>query len=109
MVIRPAAKIPTKLAVGLGDQMLVDTRDAALHQSVRDELPVLVAIGTKPVAAVVMVFICEAYGDAVARVRPYFLDQAVIEFSRPFASEECLDRSAAVDELRPISPWLSSV
>ena len=38
------------------------------------------------------------------RLGPYFLDQTIFEFSRPFAFKECLDRMAAVDELRPISP-----
>lgn len=55
-------------------------------------------------AAVIRIFIGEANGNAVIRVGPYFLDQAVIEFCRPFSFKERLDRIAAVDELRRISP-----
>ncbi len=81
MVVRPTTKRPAKLAVALGDGLLVDARDTALHQPVCVELPVFVAISAKPMAAVVVIFIGEAYSDAVTRVRRYFLDEAIIEFS----------------------------
>ena len=81
MVVRPATKRPAKLAGDLGDGMLIDARNAALHQPVCVELPVLVAICAKPMAAVVVIFIGKPYSDAVTRVGPYFLDEAIIEFS----------------------------
>jgi len=84
-----------KHAVNFDDGLFADARDAALHQSAGGELPVLVAIGAEPIAAVVMVFTREAYGDAVIRTRP---------FSRPLAFEESIDRVAAGDEFRAVSP-----
>ena len=45
-------------------------RNTALHQPVCVELPVLVTIGAKPMAAVVMMFVGETYGDAVGSILP---------------------------------------
>jgi hypothetical protein len=61
MAIRPATKIPTRVALDFGDRVLVDIRDTTFHQPFRGELPILVAAGTKPVAAVVMIFMDESH------------------------------------------------
>ena len=47
----------------------------------RVELPVLIAVSAKPVAAIVMVFVGKPNGDAVAHEGPQFLDQPVVEFA----------------------------
>ena len=84
--------------------MLVDAGDPPLHQAVRIELPVLVAIGAEPVAAVVAVFVGEADGDAISCVGPHLLDQPIVELPRPFAGQESFDGGAALQEFRPVSP-----
>jgi hypothetical protein len=104
VIVGPAAERPAELAVGLGNRVFVDAGDAPLHQPIRVELPVLVAIGAEPVAAVVTIFIGEADGDTIARMRPNLLDQAIIEFPRPFAGQKSLDLIAAGDELGAVSP-----
>src|SRR5262249_42562992 len=48
--------------------------------------------------------ILEAHCDAIAVERPEVLDQAIVEFVRPFAREEGDDRRAALEELRAIAP-----
>jgi hypothetical protein len=105
MAIRPATKIPTRFALDFGDRVLVDTRGTTFHQPVRGELPILVAIGTKPVAAVVMIFIVEAHRDAVTGVRSYLLDQTDNLVLLTICVQGITDsRAAAVDEFRPFSP-----
>src|SRR6185369_5075923 len=66
--------------------------------------PVLVTVSAVPLAGIVVVFIGEAYGNAVAVMRPQLLDQAVIELARPFALQEGDDGGAALDELAAVAP-----
>src|SRR5262249_55740110 len=67
-------------------------------------LPVLVAIAAKPVAGIVVPFVCKAHGDPVVAERPHFLDQPIVELAIPFAREKRLNRLAAVNELGAVAP-----
>src|SRR5262249_45680272 len=58
----------------------------------------------KPVAGIVVPFICKAHGDPVVAKRPHFLDQPIIELAIPFAREKRLNRLAAVNELGAVAP-----
>src|SRR6186713_987997 len=104
MVIRPAPCGPVILPLALLDGMVVDARDAALHEAVFIELPVLVAVGAEPLAGVVVPLVGEADGDAVFVERPHLFDEPVVEFLRPFTGEELHDGFAAGEELGAISP-----
>src|SRR4029450_7006481 len=92
------------LALARLDREIVDAGDAPLHEPVRIELPVLVAVASEPEAAVVAPLVREAHRDAVPVERPELLDQAVVELSVPLAREECLDRLATLQELRAVPP-----
>ena len=74
------------------------------HQPCGVELPVLVAIGAEPLSVVIVVFVGEAHGDAVASEGPEFLDQPVVEFACPFSGQERLDLGAATREFSAIAP-----
>ncbi len=104
MIIRPAPQRPVEFAVCLFDRQIVDAGEAPLHQPLSVEFPILIAVGTKPVAAVVMPFIGEANSDPVAGEGPELLDQPVIKFFRPFAGEEGDNLLAAGDEFGPVPP-----
>ena len=91
-------------ALGLLDRQIVDRGKAPLHQPVVGKLPVLVAVGAKPVSGIVMPLISKANGDAVVGEGPELLDQPVVELLRPFARQERDDLLAAAGELRPVSP-----
>lgn len=104
MVIGSTPKQPVKFAVGSCYGMFVDAGDAAAHQAVGVRLPIFVAIGTVPLAAVVAIFIGEAHRDTVASMRPNLLDQAIFELAGPFARQKRLDLAAALDKLRAIPP-----
>ena len=104
VVVGAAAEGPVEFAVGFGDGEIVDGGVAEFHEALRGELPVFVAVGAEPMAGVVVIFVGEAYGDAVVGKCPEFLDQAVVEFLVPFAGEEGDDFGAAVEEFGAVAP-----
>lgn len=66
MVVRQAARRPTKLAIRFGDRVLVDACMTFPHQAIFGKFPVLVAIDAEPLAAVVAIFAGISDGNAVA-------------------------------------------
>src|ERR1700751_2040393 len=105
MVCRPRTRtIPMILALGLLDRKVIDAGKASPHQAVLGELPVLVAVGAKPVAGIVVPFIGKAYRNPVLGEGPELLDQPVVELLGPFAREEGNDLLPPVDELGTIAP-----
>src|SRR5579864_6145163 len=99
MIVGAAAEGPMKLALVGRDRQVVDAGVTNAHQAVLVELPIFVAIGTKPVAGVVVTFVCEAHGDAVAGERPEFFGEAVVELAIPLARQKGDDLLAAVEKL----------
>src|SRR5436190_973880 len=104
MVIGASAEEPVIFALAIFDRQVVDAGDPPSHQALFVELPILVAITTKPVARIVMPFICKAHGYPVVAKRPYLLDQPILQLANPLACEECLDRLAATNELGAVAP-----
>src|SRR6185437_7862240 len=104
MIVRPAAQRPAVLALGFGDRQVVDARVPAAHEAALIELPVLVAVGAEPGAAVIVPLVGEANRNTIAGERPYLLDQPVVELARPFSLEKGDDLRAAVDEFRAVAP-----
>ena len=91
-------------AIPLCDLDVVDAGLAAPHQSIRVELPLLIAIGAMPLAACIAPFVLKTHSDAVAVERPEVLDQTVVELLGPFAREEGDDGRAALKKFRAIAP-----
>jgi hypothetical protein len=104
MLVGAAAERPVVFALAFLDRKIVDAGDAKAHQAVLVELPVLVAVAAKPVAAVVVPFIGEAHGDAVVAEGPDFLDQAVVELAVPLTRQERLNGLATLKELGAVPP-----
>src|SRR5438552_2730195 len=104
VVVGAPAERPVVLALALADRQIVDAGDAQPHQTVLVELPVLVAIAAKPGAAGVVPLIGETHGNAVVAEGPDFLDQAVVKFALPLASQKFLDRLAALQKFRAVAP-----
>src|SRR5258708_30706379 len=77
MIVRAAAERPAKLSFGFLDRQIVDACDATLHQALFVELPVLVAVGAKPVSRIVVPLVGEAHRNARFVQRPQFLEQSV--------------------------------
>jgi len=67
MVGGAGAERPEVFSVGLFDRQVVDARQTPPHQPVLGELPILIAIGTEPVAGIVVPFIREPDGDPAVR------------------------------------------
>jgi hypothetical protein len=104
MLGRARAELPEILAVDFLDRQVVDAREPSPHQTILSEFPVLVTVGTEPVARVVVPLVGEADGDPVLRERPQLLDQPVVELARPFACQEGDDRSPTLEELGTVAP-----
>src|SRR5262249_35375751 len=104
VIIGAAAKRPVIFALALLDREIVYAGDAQAHQAVPIELPILIAIAAKPVAAVIVPLVCETHRDAVLAECPDLFDQAVVKLASPLARQKCFDFRSTLDELRAIAP-----
>src|SRR6266852_3065336 len=104
MIIRTAPQGPVMLALRLLDWQIVDGRKPQAHESVLVELPIFIAIRSKPIAGVIVPFIRKAHGDTVSLERPKLFDQAVVQLFGPFASEKRDDVLPSVHKFRAVSP-----
>src|SRR3954470_2956968 len=104
MVIGASTEEPVIFALAIFDRQVVDAGDPPSHQALFVELPILVAVATKPVARIVVPFICKAHGYPVVAKRPDLLDQPILQLANPLAYEECLDGLAATNELGAVAP-----
>src|SRR6476661_8153566 len=99
MVIGASTEEPVIFALAVFDRQVVDAGDPPSHQALFVELPILVAITTKPVARIVVPFICKAHGYPVVAKRPDLLDQPILQLANPLAYQECLE-----NELGAVAP-----
>src|SRR5258705_1622164 len=104
MLIRPAAEVPAILAFGFLDRQIVDGSKPTLHEARGIELPILIAVRAKPLAAVVVPFISEANRDTIALKGPQLLYQAVVQFLVLFPRKELHDLRPANRKLGAIAP-----
>src|SRR5947209_17394581 len=104
MILRTRALGPAEQAVFFADRDVVDAGFTAAHESVVVELPLLIAVGAEPVSGVVVILVLEADGYAVVVEGPEIFDEAVVEFTCPFAAQEFSDRGAPLEELGTITP-----
>src|SRR5574341_552756 len=74
------------------------------HQAVLVELPVLVSVGAEPASRIIVVFVSEPDRDTIARERPQFLDEPVVEFPAPFAFQELDDLGPSLKDFAAVSP-----
>src|SRR6185295_14606589 len=63
MVVGAPAKRPMIFALAGRDGQVVDAGDAALHESQLVEFPILIPVGAKPVAAVIVPLIRKSHRD----------------------------------------------
>src|SRR5262249_28369560 len=104
MIVGTPAQRPVKAAIGDADRGIVDAREAAAHETVFVELPILVAIGAEPVAAIVVPLIGKADGYPVFTEAPQFLDKSIVQLALPLAGEEGDNRLAPLHELGAVPP-----
>src|SRR5580658_10369058 len=104
MIVRPPAQRPVELPLAFGNGKIVDTSVPHIVKAVVVKLPVLIAIGTKPVTGIVAPLVRETNRDAISCERPQLFDQPILQLLRPFALQEFDDGSSPGGELGPISP-----
>src|SRR3954471_12891998 len=95
---------PVEATLAFLDGDIVDAGLAPPHQAVFIELPLLIAVGAVPLPCIVVPFILEAYGDAVLIKAPEILDQTIVMFLLPFASQKGDDRLASPKEFGAVTP-----
>src|SRR5258708_7712891 len=104
MRIRTAAKRPMIFSLRLLDREIVDGCVAKAHQAIVPKLPILIAIGAKPILGIIVPFVSEPHRDAIAGVSPEFLDQPVVEFFRPLPLQKLNNFLPSAWKLGAISP-----
>src|SRR4051812_43867817 len=104
MIIRAAAKRPEVLALGVWDRQVVDARDASGHEPVVVELPILIAVGSEPVAAVVVPLVRKSDGNTILVKGPELFDQPIVQLLGPLAPEKPDDLIPPDEKFRTISP-----
>src|SRR5215813_4090316 len=77
---------------------------ARRHQAIFIELPILIAVRSKPVSRIVMTFVSKANGDPIALKGPQFPDQSIVEFPRPLAPKKGDNSLPADDEFGSVAP-----
>ena len=96
--------LPAKFAVFLANGQIVDAGVPEPHVAEFIKLPVLVPIRAEPLARVIVIFILETDGNAIATEGPQFFSQAVIQLPVPFAPEKFHHLRPAVHELGTVAP-----
>src|SRR5262245_11460187 len=98
MIVRATAERPAEQAVAFADRHFIDACVTMRHQAVVVELPVLVTVRAEPRVRIVVKLVRKAHRDTVAGERPQLLDQSIVEFALPFATQQFDNRVAAGDE-----------
>src|SRR5689334_21243967 len=104
MVIRTTAERPMVQAIAFSNRHFIDASVAVSHQAILCKFPVLVTIGTEPLATVIVIFVGITHSDAVAGERPELLDEAVFMLLVPLTLEECLGFFAVGGEFDAVPP-----
>lgn len=63
-MVEPAAGRPSECPFRLPNRMLVDAGKPSLHQTIGRKFPILIAVGTEPITAIVVVFTGIWHDDA---------------------------------------------
>jgi hypothetical protein len=104
MIIRPAPKRPVKLSITFFNAKIINAGNPPTHIPPVVKLPILIAIGAKPIARIIMPLIAEPYCNPITLKCPEFLDEPVVEFFIPFPSQEMDNGLMTSKELRTIPP-----
>jgi hypothetical protein len=104
VIVRAVPQGPAVLSIALRNRQVIDTRNPAAHEAVFVELPILVAVGSRPMARVVAPLVGKANCNSIVLMCPEFLDQSVVHFLAPLARQERDDGVPSGQKLGAISP-----
>src|SRR4029434_9093663 len=83
VAVRAAAQGPAVFAIRFANGHVVDARVTPGHETVGGELPVLVAVRSVPLPAVIVPLVVAAERDPVLVERPQLLDQPIFQLPVP--------------------------
>ena len=92
MIVRPTPLRPVMLSIAFSDRKIIDTRNAADHQPILVEFPILVAV---PVAAIVVPLERESDRDGISPNAQSSVMEPVPDLLGPLARQEFHDRISA--------------
>ena len=78
MIVRTTPQRPAEFPVCFFNRLFIYAGEPKFHVAIFVELPVLIAVGPEPVAAVIVVFVGITHSNAVAIMGPQLLDQAIV-------------------------------
>src|ERR1700722_2857038 len=104
MIVGPPAERPAELPVAFSNGKIVDAGVPDPVETVLIILPVLIAVGTKPVTRIVPPLVRETNCDVISRERPQLFDQPVFQLLGPLSLHEVDDGRSPGGELSPVSP-----
>jgi hypothetical protein len=68
------------------------------------KLPILVAIGAEPIAAIIMPLVRKTHGNAVVTKGPELLDKPIVKLAAPLADQEGFNCLSTLKKFRSVSP-----
>ena len=79
-------------AIALLNWQVIDAGNTPPHESVFVELPIFIAVGTEPVAGIIMPFVSKPDSNSVVSKSPKLFDKTVVQFFKPLTCQELYDR-----------------
>jgi hypothetical protein len=104
VVVGAATQWPAIQPIFFFDGKIINAGVANSREPCVIELPILVAIRSKPLAGRVVRLVGEADGNPVPTKSPELLDEPVVQLRRPFPGKEGYDFFASMQELRAVPP-----
>src|SRR5258708_26436083 len=104
MASRTTTKRPPIPPVRFPDGKILDGCQPQPHETVRIELPILVAVRPAPMSRIVVPLVGEAHGDAMSFEGPQLFDQAIVQLLRPLACKKRNDLLPSAHEFCAVSP-----
>ena len=104
MRIGPPAKRPMIFSFRFFDRKIVDRCVSKAHQAIVAKLPILVAIGAKPISRVVVPLVGEPHRNTISSVSPQLFDEPIVQLLRPFTFQKLNDFLPSTRKLGAISP-----
>jgi len=104
MIIGASSESPVELSLILSDPEFIDACVSRVHQPFRVEFPILIAVGPKPIARIIVILVGKPDGNPVVQKCPDFLDKSVVQLPDPLPREQRDDLLTPIGELGSISP-----
>jgi hypothetical protein len=105
MIIRTTTKRLAILAFHFFDGQIVDASKTPGHKTVAVKFPILVPVGSKPVATIIVPFVSKADCNSIFMKSPELLNESIVQFPSPLMGEKLDNCLTAGEKLQTITPY----